>query len=1192
MPLTPIGDVMIALKADASDLQKTMATGKESIGLVTGSFRALASTARNTGLALTAMGAIGAAAMFKLATSAEEVNNAYREVDTITDEITDSQAQFDDIINDINTSFGLQAGKLEVIEGLYQAVSAGVGESREEMRNFLETSAQLAAVGRVDLGTAVDVVSTAINAYGAEVMTANRAANALFRTVQFGKVRLEELAPVMGRVFALASDMQVPIEELGSAMALLTRMGFEARVAATGLRNIIRTFMKPSEDMKRVLNDIALEQDLWADNFGESEDIIRDYADEMRDLTSTIEDQEEAIKSHMDAQDDANAVVEDARLMQDAKELGRENEIMGDVHPIVARADSMKELDRIIKNYRFNADKAAIKERNLKESLEENKETLDELRNRYSDVVGSAGDLEDQVGVLFIKNEGLVGGMDLLNEKIQNTDVSLQDLFPRTRAMQAASALMGDGIDDLKKILEVLTADGLEAAKDATDELAEQSDEFTKEEAEDLKKALPDIAELHQDVHDDAQEHRDAMSKLREAFRKFGEIVREPVFNAISDFGEAMGRLAERVNKLPDSTKNAIGKFLTLAAAFALIAGPLLFFGGQLALIIGAMGASFIPLVAVAAVIVGGLASVFKDLTKTADDAKTPLHEVSQFGQSFGTSSQKAASSTEKLRSALDKLIGFVKHLKEVFVEELLGPIKTFTKGVRDALGAIARGFSEVRDGGGESFIRVLASAIGDLLTVVGQWLTENQKLISQIARLVAGVAKALLPPLWELVKAIGIVLIHAAKWIGRFAEMLGLVSENEDDMESFVNTVLKLAKWIGQAISGLAKFIKLLAPLLGLIVAVVVVVAALVKGFVFLARGLLGASGRARGVIEAMKGLMAKGGSLWTQLGRIVGMLSRFKKILSIVAVGLVGVGWAIGLVAVSILSKFTGAIAVGKRAVMAFKNAFVASVKFMVAFFTILPRAIIALMRNGTSGAKQVLRGFVGKTISMVTNLANAIVQLFAIILMGWAHGMSRWLDVMRKWLMLGLNLWHRVLGGIASWLGSNWLKRVTNKGFRAGKGIINAMVNGIRSKIDWLKSWVNHLAGMVDRHLPGSDADEGPLSNLTESGEAIPRTLAEGIGNEEGTLREKMMTAMELGNLTPQQRKRVSSMVGGTGRGSGTGPGVHIDEKAIYIAPGAFEGVSEADLPERVGDELEARFEEVLEDIKAEGRETPMR
>jgi len=103
-----------------------MSLASSATGGLTGIVRGLSAGMRNLGAAMTAASAGIAAAMGGLARRAERVSEAFREVDTITSSSASSQERYGDLVSDLNTEFGLQEGRLGVIEGLYQSVSAGV----------------------------------------------------------------------------------------------------------------------------------------------------------------------------------------------------------------------------------------------------------------------------------------------------------------------------------------------------------------------------------------------------------------------------------------------------------------------------------------------------------------------------------------------------------------------------------------------------------------------------------------------------------------------------------------------------------------------------------------------------------------------------------------------------------------------------------------------------------------------------------------------------------------------------------------------------------------------------------------------------------------------------------------------------------------------------------------------------------
>ncbi|OHD25781.1 MAG: phage tail tape measure protein [Spirochaetes bacterium GWB1_59_5] len=100
-------------------------------------------------------------------------------------------------------------------------------------------------------------------------------------------------------------------------------------------------------------------------------------------------------------------------------------------------------------------------------------------------------------------------------------------------------------------------------------------------------------------------------------------------------------------------------------------------------------------------------------------------------------------------------------------------------------------------------------------------------------------------------------------------------------------------------------------------------------------------------------------------------------------------------------------------------------------------------------------------------------------------------------------------------------NLLKLATLKGwlnmFESGRALISTLVDGIKSMA---MAPVNAIKGIfmkVRNLLPFSDAKEGPLSQLTLSGQRIMSTMGEGITGAAGGLQKTMATALAGAALT---------------------------------------------------------------------------
>lgn len=748
MSLTPIGDLGIALKADIDDYQKSMATASDITAGVTGTIRSLGSAVRGMGLAMTVGAGIAGAALVSLTQKAEQVSSAFREVDTLVQGSSDAQEKYGELVSDLNTQFGLQADKMEVIEGLYQSISAGVDQSVEAQREFLSTAAELAVVGRVELGTAVDVLSTVMNTYGYEASEAENISESLFQTVQFGKTRLEELAPVLGRVAALGSNLGIQIDEIGASMGVLTRTGFGARVAATGLRNIFRAMLKPSEQMQETLFQIASEQDFFASSFESSSDKIKGIASDFREASDAVEKFTQKQEEARAMQEGASTAIQEARLKISAIEEDRLDQLPELTSEQVKEAESVEELESVIESYQFKVNKARLQEKKFRKEKEEAQVQMEEEKSSIADLIASRGDLQGGIGQLILENQDFVDTMVDIKERINETDTSMSDMFPRTRALQGALALVGEEGQMLTEIYKDMEEGSFDAV-DAWEEM-DESARNNFESFEDFRKATEnvtagDLDEWFEKATGPQQKLRNSMSKLREAMSDLGQTFTEDVINSFTNFADTVTGLVEKFQNIDETVRSNISRFAVLATAIGLLLGPILFFAGQLAVMASVMGSSVLPVLGVLAVGFGVLASSFYSAIEGGEES---------------------ASMFERMRNVFSGVIDFVLTLKDYFVAFLIPALVYLGDVFQDTF---ARIMSEFGDTGDISSFRTILMrvfvAIREGILSFAMFIDKNKELIAELTVLAVDVIlNKVLPAVTELAKGL-LAVIKDINW-------------------------------------------------------------------------------------------------------------------------------------------------------------------------------------------------------------------------------------------------------------------------------------------------------------------------------------------------------------------------------------------------------------------------------------------
>lgn len=111
----------------------------------------------------------------------------------------------------------------DLAESMYSALSAGVDQ--EHVLEFVENSVKLSKGGFTQTATAIDIVTTALNAYDMEMENATHVQDVLITTQNKGKTTVDELAHNMGKIIPTAKSVNVEFDQLGAMYATVTANG-------------------------------------------------------------------------------------------------------------------------------------------------------------------------------------------------------------------------------------------------------------------------------------------------------------------------------------------------------------------------------------------------------------------------------------------------------------------------------------------------------------------------------------------------------------------------------------------------------------------------------------------------------------------------------------------------------------------------------------------------------------------------------------------------------------------------------------------------------------------------------------------------------------------------------------------------------------------------------------------------------
>ena len=213
---------------------------------------------------------------------------------------------FDKSMTKIKTLVGVASDEVDAMGGAVKRLAVDTGVNANDAADalffitsaglrgadamaVLESSAKASAIGLGEVKTVADAVTSAVNAYGQANLSAESATDVLTAAVREGKLEADSLAQSMGKVLPVSSQLGVGFEEVGAALAAMSRTGTDAAMATTSLRGILSALLNPSSQANKELKNFHLEA-------GELRKQLREEGllSVLKTLTETFGDNEEA----------------------------------------------------------------------------------------------------------------------------------------------------------------------------------------------------------------------------------------------------------------------------------------------------------------------------------------------------------------------------------------------------------------------------------------------------------------------------------------------------------------------------------------------------------------------------------------------------------------------------------------------------------------------------------------------------------------------------------------------------------------------------------------------------------------------------------------------------------------------------------------------------------------------------------
>jgi TP901 family phage tail tape measure protein len=146
-----------------------------------------------------------------------------------------------------------------IASAVYEAVSAGITGTNDDIMKFVAVASKAGVAGMTDTGTAVNGLTSVLNAYKRPVEDAAAVSNELFAGVKLGKITFEEFVAGLGDAVPTAAALGVGFDEVSASIATITSQGVRAPMAFTKLNQVMIELQKPGTDLAKVMKGVTVE---------------------------------------------------------------------------------------------------------------------------------------------------------------------------------------------------------------------------------------------------------------------------------------------------------------------------------------------------------------------------------------------------------------------------------------------------------------------------------------------------------------------------------------------------------------------------------------------------------------------------------------------------------------------------------------------------------------------------------------------------------------------------------------------------------------------------------------------------------------------------------------------------------------------------------------------------------------------
>lgn len=180
-----------------------------------------------------------------------QLDTATQSIKTLGGAAKENAGEFRNLALEMSKKYPIGAEALQ--KSTYDALSAGINATKEDIGSFMNAASQLAVGGGEQVGNTVNLLSSLLNAYGLAASETANVSDTLFTTVNLGKTTIPELNSSLSNVIPTAAAVGINLKNVGASLALMTANGVPTAQSTTKLNQLFIELQKPGSELAKVL---------------------------------------------------------------------------------------------------------------------------------------------------------------------------------------------------------------------------------------------------------------------------------------------------------------------------------------------------------------------------------------------------------------------------------------------------------------------------------------------------------------------------------------------------------------------------------------------------------------------------------------------------------------------------------------------------------------------------------------------------------------------------------------------------------------------------------------------------------------------------------------------------------------------------------------------------------------------------